>query len=84
MQIILPCSFAERQQNRATGEEKTGKDQYQSTGLQPAEVRESHSMVKAGAGINSFLQKGQKAVATLLSSIMDSGLNDISKRVDPG
>jgi len=41
-------------------------------------------MVKAGAGISSFLQNGQKAVAILLSSIMDSGLKEISNRVDPG
>jgi hypothetical protein len=59
-----------------------GKDQ--STGLQSVVVRGSQSMIRAGAGINSFLQNGQKAVAILLSSIMDSGLKDISNRVDPG
>jgi len=61
---------------------KTGKDQ--SIGLQSGDVLGSQSMVRAGAGINSFLQKGQKAVATLLSSMMDSDLKDISKRVEPG
>jgi hypothetical protein len=56
----------------------------QSAGLQPAIVRGAQSRVTAGAGTISFLQKGQNAVATFLSSMMDSALKDISNRVDPG
>jgi hypothetical protein len=52
--------------------------------VQSAVVRGSQSVTDAGAGIISFLQKGQKAVATLLSSMMDSDLKVISNRVVPG
>jgi hypothetical protein len=44
----------------------------------------SHSVADTDAGIISFLQKGQKAVATLLSSMMDSDVKVISNRVLPG
>jgi hypothetical protein len=67
------------------GKEKRVKNRTdQSAVLQPAVVRGSQSRVTAGAGTISFLQKGQNAVATFLSSMMDSALKDISNRVDPG
>jgi hypothetical protein len=78
-----PPPSAAGQRRRGQKGEKRINDQS-AVLLQPAVVRGSHAMVTAGAGTISFLQKGQNAVATFLSSIMDSALKDISNRVDPG
>ena len=53
-------------------------------GLQLASVLGSQSIPTSGAGTISFLQNGQNAVATLLASMMDSDLKDISNWVAPG